>query len=84
VLVFHLFGSCKTVGDDTITSNTKLCGKEEQKNYRAATHDLVLRLKKSAEEDGQNYAITRSNVTVKMFTYLTCIHVKYKTEGIMF
>jgi hypothetical protein len=81
-LVFHMFGPCKTVSDDTITSITKLCGKEEQKIYRAAIHDRVLRWKKSAEEDAQNYAI--SNVTVKMFSYLTCIHVKYKIEGIMF
>ena len=32
VLVFHLFDHCKTVGDDTFSSITKFCGKEEQKS----------------------------------------------------
>jgi hypothetical protein len=47
-----------------------------------AKHDRVLRWKKSAEEDAQKYAT--SNVTVNMFSYLTCIYVKYEIEGIMF
>jgi hypothetical protein len=70
VLVFQIFGPCKTVGDYTITSIIKICGKEEQKIYQAAKHHRVLRWKKSAEEDVKKYAT--SNVTVKMFSYLIC------------